>query len=58
MIISVADRGEGLGAVRALVRLFSCVDTHVYKQVAPLHESLITPHTAEERHHCATHVVL
>lgn len=49
MVIAVANRGKGLTAVVALVRLLTGVDTHVYQQVAPLIEGLVAPHAPEAR---------
>ncbi len=36
MIIAIANGSETLGAVLAFVRLFSCVNAHVHKQITAL----------------------
>ena len=42
MVVAIANRGEALGAVLAFVGLFSCVNTHVHKQITTFIERLQT----------------
>ncbi len=48
VVVLVSDCCKSAYAVPTLVGLFSCVDSHVYEQVASLIKVFLAPHALEE----------